>query len=644
MTGVNRIVAEFGSLEIKAPVRLVEIGGLSFALDGESVRSIKWRGVEVVRAIAWPIRNPDWITLAQEVHSEKFEQDESGVSYTLQFSVADGALECSLELRATPEGKLSAELAMTPTVDFATNRSGFTVLHPIAGVAGTPLELRHSDASVQATSFPLLISPDQPAMDIVGMHHNVAGLDVDLAFSGEIFEMEDQRNWTDASYKTYCVPLVFPFTYTLAAGKKVCQKIDLTVAGDPETGATVLADKLAFSQLREVIPEIALSVEEGWLCSPDHTQLLRQTGVTSLQVRTGPEHKPGYLAAAAALALELGAKTDVEIVVSDESDPSANLVNAKNSIESAGLSADHVLALPQAYLGSFQPSGPWPGGVTPGEVLTAVREVFAETRIGGGVLSNFAEFNRCRPDASECDFISHGTTAIVHASDDLSVLETLETLPQIFASAHDIGQAKPYRLGLVSIAMRSNPYGAAVADNLGQVRQAMAIFDPRQRGLFGAAFAVGVLAASESHSVDCLALAAPSGPFGIISEEQPVPRPYFDDTPAACVYPIFHVIRAAAAMQGKSRYAIENLSQGLQGVAAKDGRSVRLMIANLGHSPEQLILPGSPERSTIHILDVSTFETAVYSADWLDGGTAPTGGIVQLDPYAILFATMAEPN
>lgn len=25
-------------------------------------------------------------------------------------------------------------------------------------------------------------------------------------FEGDVFEMEDQRNWTDASYKTYCTP------------------------------------------------------------------------------------------------------------------------------------------------------------------------------------------------------------------------------------------------------------------------------------------------------------------------------------------------------------------------------------------------------------------------------------------------------
>ena len=43
--------------------------------------------------------------------------------------------------------------------------------------------------------------------------------------------MEDQRNWTDASYKTYVRPLALPWPYTLAAGAKFEQAITLTVTG-----------------------------------------------------------------------------------------------------------------------------------------------------------------------------------------------------------------------------------------------------------------------------------------------------------------------------------------------------------------------------------------------------------------------------
>ena len=47
-----------------------------------------------------------------------------------------------------------------PFVEIAElNRAGFTVLHPIEGVAGAPLRVGHSDGSVEDGHFPALIAP-----------------------------------------------------------------------------------------------------------------------------------------------------------------------------------------------------------------------------------------------------------------------------------------------------------------------------------------------------------------------------------------------------------------------------------------------------------------------------------------------------
>ena len=50
---------------------------------------------------------------------------------------------------------------------------------------------------------------------------------------GDTFEMEDQRNWTDASYKTYVRPLALPWPYTLAKGTVIEQAVRLSVHGTP---------------------------------------------------------------------------------------------------------------------------------------------------------------------------------------------------------------------------------------------------------------------------------------------------------------------------------------------------------------------------------------------------------------------------
>ena len=43
--------------------------------------------------------------------------------------------------------------------------------------------------------------------------------------------MEDQRNWTDASYKTYVRPLALPWGYTLAKGSRHEQSVQLSFDG-----------------------------------------------------------------------------------------------------------------------------------------------------------------------------------------------------------------------------------------------------------------------------------------------------------------------------------------------------------------------------------------------------------------------------
>src|SRR5215210_957137 len=54
---------------------------------------------------------------------------------------------------------------------------------------------------------------------------------VTCRMEGDVFEMEDQRNWTDASYKTYVRPLALPWPYTLCAGESIAQRVSLSVTG-----------------------------------------------------------------------------------------------------------------------------------------------------------------------------------------------------------------------------------------------------------------------------------------------------------------------------------------------------------------------------------------------------------------------------
>ena len=103
---------------------------------------------------------------------------------------------------------------------FLRNRIGICVLHPIVECAGKPCRVRHSDGAWKEQSFPRFISPHQPLKDIRALSWSPSDrVQANIELEGEVFEMEDQRNWTDASFKTYSTPLELPFPVEVSAGR-----------------------------------------------------------------------------------------------------------------------------------------------------------------------------------------------------------------------------------------------------------------------------------------------------------------------------------------------------------------------------------------------------------------------------------------
>ncbi|RUV28039.1 hypothetical protein EOB49_36060, partial [Mesorhizobium sp. M7A.F.Ca.MR.148.00.0.0] len=69
-------------------------------------------------------------------------------------------------------------------------------------------------------------------------------------------EMEDQRNWSDASYKTYVRPLALPWPYVLPAGLPLRQTISLRIAGEGKAPAVTVTSEPVRVGLGEVGPRL----------------------------------------------------------------------------------------------------------------------------------------------------------------------------------------------------------------------------------------------------------------------------------------------------------------------------------------------------------------------------------------------------
>jgi D-apionolactonase len=425
--------------------------------------------------------------------------------------------------------------------------------------------------------------------------------------------MEDQRNWSDASYKTYCRPLSRPFPYVVEAGEVIEQRITIALSGTRQLGNT--EDQTSLVELdpqwpQERFPAIGLAVEAGWQCGLGE-DLAGMRQIVRLDLNQSSDTWP----------IIGSGPLDLELVTSDDlAEAQSQLNSLVQSLKAQGVSPGHVLALPSAYLKSYQPDTIWPSGATPQAVIGAARAAFPNARIGGGMLTNFTEFNRCPPDASLVDYVSHGSAAIVHAADDKSVFQTIETLPQIFASAQAIAPETPYRLGLVSIGMRSNPYGAGLVDNADGTPRTMTADDPRAATLSGAAWMVAGLGATRGFGIEIIALAGPAGPFGIL------------DSQTGKLRPSYHVVRALHALQGQRRASLTCANASIHSAAALvDGR-VSAIIANCSADATQLSIPDGARGS---ILDASTEIAAGTDTAWADHAAKAMDTTLVLEPYAV---------
>lgn len=634
-------VIYFGTDESPAAERRFSAGALTLVLSDGAIRGLSWHGTEVVRGIACPVRDANWATYTSVLTDEKITETPNEFEISQVRLIADSTLCVILVFKGHSDGTFIATTEMSACSEFITNRAGFTLLHPLRDVVGIPLSIIHPNCSVTSSHFPLLISPEQVAAEIAGLRYCVNGIDTEITFQGEVFEMEDQRNWGDASFKTYCRPLSLPIPYRLSAGEKRRQAIHIRLAGTPPGNvASATARPSGTLELQPCagnVPHIAVAIDVGAIPDEAAQTCARVMNPRILQLRVTPESAPRVCQCASKLTSASPSEIELEVIVPATGDPEISIASVAAECKKVSLAVTRVLALPESYLRSYQPAGPWPIGPTPQDFLEHARRSFPGAKIGSGVLTYFTELNRCRPAAAMCDYIGHGVTAITHAADDRSVIESLEGLSHIYRSAGALAGERDYRLGLVAIGMRSNPYGSGIMENSQQNRIAMAEADPRQRGLFAAAWAVGAVAATEGHKVSSLALSALVGPFGAIHRREAWAQPGYQESRTVMVYPIFHVLRFMSVMSGAPRLLMRSPGNGIVGVASQDHSRIRLIIANLGKDISHVSLPHDAE---IRSLNADNYQSAIHDPLWLDTGKADHGSKVALTPLRIAFVTM----
>jgi hypothetical protein len=222
----------YGTNEPVEPPRLLQAGPLSAEFEAGNLRYIRYRGREMMRAVSFIVRDRNWGTYAPQIAQLEFYEQPGSFRISYEAIVGRGEFRYKAVIAGESTGSLTFSGKGTATADFLTNRTGFVVLHPIEAVAGAACTVEHVDGTIEETRFPLVIDPVQPMTGLRAITHEfMPGLKVTCRMEGDTFEMEDQRNWTDASFKTYVRPLALPWPYLIAKGESVDQSVTLKVSG-----------------------------------------------------------------------------------------------------------------------------------------------------------------------------------------------------------------------------------------------------------------------------------------------------------------------------------------------------------------------------------------------------------------------------
>jgi D-apionolactonase len=636
MAATKRTLAEklTGTNEPANTLKPLRAGDITALYDNGALRNICYRGVEVVRGIAFLCRNTKWGTYAPTISALRVKQTPSSfkISYSAICKDETQQLHYTVAIQADAKSGLNFHATGLPKTDFITNRTGFVVLHPIEGVAGKPLTIEHTDGKVEKTRFPKLISPGQPAFWIRSMAHQpMPGVTATVRMEGDAFEMEDHRNWMDASYKTYVHSLLDTWPYTLERGRALKQSVTVQFKGKPKVKLRAAAGKqitLSLGKPKGKIPDVSTFIamhDAVQACGA--TKKLVAAGVKEIVAQLDGR-KGGIREAAhayAEIARETGTRVKLELILPAKQAARDEITRLADVALQAKLTPVSIVITQAHDLVSFQPNQPRPWGPSYEDMAEAARNAFPNVAVGGGMLSTFTELNRKPLARGVFDFVTHSVCPIVHAADDVSVMETLEALASMFVSTRAMVGRMPYHLGPSGISARDNPYGPSLSANPNGIRMCLAGNDPREKGTFAAAWFVGLAAACARGGLSQMTLGQAVGPAGLINAD-------------ATLTPAFHAIAALAMLGGAKAVATTSSHPAeVAGLAAKSGGKTTLCLANLSREKRSVNLRGLKGPITVHEISHRTFEHLSKDPAWLQRrGARLAQRRIDVPSYAVL--------
>ena len=479
------------------------------------LRYVRFEEQELVRGVFAAVRDRDWNTIPFSIDDLSVDQtsDRFSIHFNANSLNPNIAFQWQGTIEGTNEGVVRYCFKGKAVAPFLRNRIGLCVLHPSGEWAGKPCQIEHVDGSITHERFPLLISPHQPFKDVRAISHDLQhGGQVRVTMSGERFETEDQRNWTDASFKTYSTPLDLPFPVRVERGTIIEQSVSIELLGterplrlrkgvhcnrcqvDIDWTQPIRRPKMGFQWPKPCQTTSQKIVDRLHAIRPDHLRV---------DLWLNQSDWRGELASAIEIAQSIETKLEFALFANSVKDTAWR--ECMNRLQPAKSRIARLLL--------FHTTDKTTPTDLASHAFHTFREIDPTIQIAVGTNAYFAELNRDRPKTIEDCLVCYSINPQVHAFDNLSLSETLEAQRATVDSA-----AETFGTGVVvspvTLRPRFNPNATSAIDTAVELESAI---DPRQSSGFGAAWTAGVFASLLTHpKVDSLTIYEAFGPRGIV--------------------------------------------------------------------------------------------------------------------------------
>ena len=616
-------------------------GPLSVVFEDGGLRYIRYGDREVVRRIYVAVRDRNWGTVLPLLSNLKIERTADTFQITYDCQHQQGGIDFfwNATIRGEANGSIRFAMDGEARTTFQRNRIGFCVLHPIRECAGMSCRVEKVNGAVEKAMFPKRISAHQPFKDIRAVSHEVVpGLEAEVRFTGETFEIEDHRNWTDASYKIYGTPLALPFPVEIKQGTKVIQSVTVTLKGKPSAPRRAAeTETLSFAVGRSVshpLPRVGLgTASHGEPLSTQEIERLKALELAHLRVDlvlSRPEY-PARLRQAAADARNLEVPLEAAVFVSDAA---ANELAALKA-----LLADVKPAVATWLI--FHNTEPTVSEKWAGLAREALASYAPKAKVGGGSNQYFTEINRFHPPVKILDLVSYSINPQVHSFDIPALVENLEAQAMTVESARSIVDNRPLAISPVTLRPRfsASATGPELATPPGTLPFAV---DPRQMSLFGAGWTAGSLKYLSESGVASVTYYETSGWRGVLELGKGSPEPALFRSIAGGVFPLYHALADFGEFAGGAVIPARSSDPlRIDGVVLHKDHKNRLLLANLSPKSQTVKVTALAGTVRVRMLDERNAEEAMTSPEIFrkqqgEEQKATDGGLeIKLLPFGI---------